>query len=91
MSYKLKRTSLFKKDYKRMKKRGRDMEKLDEVVTMLLNGTPLPWKYQDHALSGDYVGFRECHVQSDWLLLYYIDEGQIVLVCSRTGTHSDLF
>ena len=91
MKYKLKLTSLFKKDYKRMKKRGRDMEKLDEVVTMLLNGTPLPWKYQDHALSGDYVGFRECHVQSDWLLLYYIDEGQIVLVCSRTGTHSDIF
>ena len=91
MKYKLKMTSLFKKDYKRMKKRGRDMEKLDEVVTMLQNGTPLPWKYQDHALSGDYVGFRECHVQSDWLLLYYIDEGQIVLVCSRTGTHSDIF
>ena len=91
MKYKLKLTSLFKKDYKRMKKRGRDMAKLDEVVTMLLNGTPLPWKYQDHALSGDYIGFRECHVQSDWLLLYYVDEGQVVLVCSRTGTHSDIF
>ena len=47
--------------------------------------------YRDHALSGDYIGFRECHIQSDWLLLYYIDEEQIVLVCSRTGTHSDIF
>ena len=91
MKYKLKLTSLFKKDVKRMKKRGRDMRKLNEVVTLLQNGTPLPWEFRDHALSGDYIGFRECHIQSDWLLLYYIDEEQIVLVCSRTGTHSDIF
>jgi len=91
MKYKLKLTSLFKKDIKRMKKRGRDMRKLNEVVTMLQNGTPLSWEFRDHALSGDYSGFRECHIQSDWLLLYYIDEEQIVLVCSRTGTHSDIF
>ena len=91
MKYKLKLTSLFKKDVKRMKKRGRDMRKLAEVVTMLQNGTPLSWEFRDHALSGDYSGFRECHIQSDWLLLYYIDEEQIVLVCSRTGTHSDIF
>ena len=91
MKYKLKLTSLFKKDVKRMKKRGRDMEKLNEVVTLLQNGTPLPWEFRDHALSGDYIGFRECHIQSDWLLLYYIDKEQIVLVCSRTGTHSDIF
>ena len=91
MKYKLKLTSLFKKDVKRMKKRGRDMRKLNEVVTMLQNGTPLPWEFRDHALSGDYIGFRECHIQSDWLLLYYIDKEQIVLVCSRTGTHSDIF
>ena len=91
MKYKLKITSLFKKDVKRMKKRGRDMRKLDEVVTMLQSGLPLSWEFRDHALSGDYSGFRECHIQSDWLLLYYIDEEQIVLVCSRTGTHSDIF
>jgi mRNA interferase YafQ len=91
MKYKLKLTSLFKKDVKRMKKRGRDMKKLDEVVTMLQSGTPLSWEFRDHALSGDYSGFRECHIQSDWLLVYYIDEEQIVLVCSRTGTHSDIF
>ena len=91
MSYKLKRTSLFKKDYKRMKKRGRDMSKLDEIVTLLLNKAPLPWECRDPALSGDYIGFRECHIQPDWLLVYYKDEKQIVLVCSRTGTHSDIF
>ena len=91
MKYKLKLTSLFKKDVKRMMKRGRDMKKLDEVVTMLQSGTPLSWEFRDHALSGDYSGFRECHIQSDWLLVYYIDEEQIVLVCSRTGTHSDIF
>ena len=91
MKYKLKLTSLFKKDVKRMKKRGRDMKKLDEVVNMLQSGTPLSWEFRDHALSGDYSGFRECHIQSDWILLYYFDEEQIVLVCSRTGTHSDIF
>ena len=91
MKYKLKLTTLFKKDMKRMKKRGRDMRKLDEIVNMLQSGEPLPWEFRDHALSGDYIGFRECHIQSDWLLLYYIDEEQIVLVCSRTGTHSDIF
>ena len=91
MKYEIKLTALFKKDYKRMKKRGKDMRKLNEVVTRLQNGMALPWECHDHALSGDYSGFRECHVQPDWLLVYYFDHEQIILVCSRTGTHSDIF
>ena len=91
MKYKLKLTSLFKKDVKRMKKRGRDMRKLDEVVTMLQNGTPLSWEFRDHALSGDYSGFRECHIKADWVLVYRKNAELLTLTLLRTGTHSDIF
>lgn len=84
-------TAQFRKDYKRAKKRGYDMALLEEVLTQLLAESPLDAKYRDHDLSGNYAGFRECHIQSDWLLVYAIDHGRLALVASRTGTHADLF
>ena len=87
----LKTTTSFRKDYKRMKKQGRDMSLLQKVIEKLLAENVLDKKYGDHALTGKYVGFRECHIQPDWLLIYSVDDGQLILTASRTGTHSDLF
>ena len=83
--------SAFKKDYKRIKKRGYDTRLLGEVVGLLADGQPLPREYRDHALSGDYSGCRECHITPDWLLVYEVVERELVLYLMRTGTHSDLF
>jgi len=73
------------------KKRGYDLDKLKTVIKLLADGTPLDSKYRDHLLTGNYGGYRECHIQPDWLLVYQINEGKLVLFLSRTGTHSDLF
>ena len=81
----------FRKDLKLAKKRGLDLDLLDKVVTTLATTQVLDEKYCDHPLSGDYAGFRECHIQSDWLLVYRIDYEEVFLMLSRTGTHSDLF
>jgi mRNA interferase YafQ len=67
------------------------MTLLDLVIQALLEQKPLEPKHRDHPLSGTYSGFRECHVQPDWLLIYAIDDTQLILTASRTGTHSDLF
>ncbi len=74
-----------------MKKRGLDMSELETVIDTLLAEKPLDEKYRDHDLHGQYEGYRECHIQPDWLLIYIIDKGQAVLVATRTGSHSDLF
>ncbi len=74
-----------------MKKRGMDMSELETVIDTLLAEKNLDEKYRDHDLHGQYEGYRECHIQSDWLLIYIIDKGQAVLVATRTGSHSDLF
>ena len=84
-------TARFKKDYKLMLKRGMKPKLLEEVIEMLRCRQPLPPKYQDHILSGDYLGFRECHIMPDWLLIYRIEEERLLLTLVRTGTHSDLF
>ncbi len=84
-------TTQFRKDLKRIRKRGYDLSKLDTVIQTLLKEEPLAEKYRDHALTGDYSGFRECHVEPDWLLIYAVDQGQMILTASRTGTHSDFF
>jgi mRNA interferase YafQ len=84
-------TSKYRKERKLAERRGRDMSLLDMVIQTLLEENPLDLKHRDHPLSGDYTGFRECHVQPDWLLIYTVDKGQLVLTASRTGTHSDLF
>lgn len=84
-------TSKFKKDYKAIIKRNLDINLLDEVIRILARGDVLPQQYNDHSLSGNWKGFRECHIAPDWLLIYSIEENNLVLVLSRTGTHSDLF
>lgn len=81
----------FKKDYKRAVKRGLDLSKLKTVLDALCGEEKLPERFRDHALAGRYFGFRECHIQPDWLLIYAIDNEKLILVASRTGTHSDLF
>jgi mRNA interferase YafQ len=81
----------FKKDYKLMKKRGKDLAKLKYVVNELANQRPLDEKYRDHELTGNYRNFRECHIEPDWLLIYRIEKGELTLALVRTGTHSDLF
>lgn len=84
-------TSKFRKDYKRIKKRGLDIYLLKEVLDKLCARKTLDLKYKDHALSGPYQGFRECHIQPDWLLIYAVNEDELILVASRTGSHADLF
>ena len=84
-------TSKFKKDYKLIKKRGMNINLLKEIVDKLANNIPLEEKYKDHELTGNYRGFRECHIQPDWLLIYLIENNKLTLTLSRTGTHSDLF
>ncbi|WIW70905.1 type II toxin-antitoxin system RelE/ParE family toxin [Anaerosinus gibii] len=88
---KLQFSSKYKKDYKLIKKRGYDESKLIEVIKILQQEKTLDVKYKDHALIGDYEGYRECHIESDWLLIYKIENKRLILVLSRTGTHSDLF
>ena len=81
----------FKKDLKLIAKRGYDLNLLDSVVEKLASKLPLEEKHRDHSLTGNYVGFRECHILPDWLLVYRVDETEVILFLSRTGTHSDLF
>ena len=81
----------FKKDFKRIVKRGYDIRLLEEVIEILANGNELPKKYKDHNLIGDYFDCRECHITPDWLLIYKIDGNELILYLTRTGTHSDLF
>lgn len=81
----------FKKDLKLAKKRGCKIERLREVIHILAQERKLDEKYRDHELAGDYRGFRECHVEPDWLLIYRIEQDALELFLFRTGTHSDLF
>lgn len=83
-------TTAFSKDLKRIKKRGYDLSLMSEVVNRLQEGKPLPEKYKDHALTGNWKGFRDCHIQPDWILVYRVHQDKLLLVLSRTGTHSDL-
>ena len=83
--------TLVKKDFKRIKKRGYDISRLEKIVELLANEVPLPEQFKDHNLSGNYNGFRECHIAPDWLLIYQVNNNELVLVLSRTGSHSDLF
>ncbi|MGN0311422.1 MAG: type II toxin-antitoxin system YafQ family toxin [Lachnospiraceae bacterium] len=81
----------FKRDLKSARKRGFDLTELSPIVNMLAEQKTLAPKYHDHKLSGNYDGFRECHIKPDWLLIYRIDEDELELFLFRTGTHSDLF
>lgn len=82
-------TTQFRRDIKRMKKRGYDMQKLHTLIEILVQGMPLASKYQDHALTGKWSDHRDCHIMPDWLLIYRLRSAELILV--RTGTHSDLF
>lgn len=82
-------TGQFKKDYKLTMKRGLDIFLIDSIIQDLINEKPLQEKQKDHALSGDYKGYRECHIKPDWLLIYQVGNG--VIVFERTGSHTDLF
>ena len=81
----------FKKDLKLAKKRGLNLDILEDIVNKLAMREKLPDKNRDHGLTGDYIGFRECNVAPDWLLVYRVEEDELELFLFRTGTHSDLF
>ena len=83
------RSTAFKKDVKRGEKRGKDMAKLKAVILLLLGDGPLPPGLRDHPLRGVWIGYRDLHIEGDWLLLYRMSEAELLL--ARTGTHSDLF
>jgi mRNA interferase YafQ len=83
----------FKKDYKLMMKQGKDITVLDYVIEELAVPNPLPENYQDHPLRGEYSGYRDCHIEFDWLLIYgyeMLDDGETQLLLVRTGSHSDI-
>jgi mRNA interferase YafQ len=85
----IQRTSQFKKDVRRMEKRGKDLSKLKGVLQTSVSGEELAAQFRDHVLVGQYKGTRECHIEPDWLLIYELTESELVLI--RTGSHSDLF
>ncbi len=85
----IKVTNQFKKDIKLAKKRNNDLNLLKEVIDLLAKGEKLPLKYRDHSLKGNYVNYRECHIQPDFLLIYHLTNIELQLI--RVGTRSDLF
>ena len=91
MKYTVRQTKKFRRELKKMLKRGADRTKFSVVVKMLAAGETLPPQYHDHALVGDLEGMRDCHITPDWLLLYRIENDVLVLTLTRTGSHADLF
>ena len=91
MNYQIVWTNRFKKDYQLAVKRKQNINLLDDIIRMLAHGKTLPLKCKDHELSGNWAGFRECHIMPDWLLIYRIENDVLVLTLARTGSHSDLF
>lgn len=91
MKYTLKPTTQFKRDLKKAQKQNKNLDLLNKVLQQLADGIPLPEKNRDHALTGNYAGGRECHIQPDWLLIYEIAEDTLFLYLTRTGSHSELF
>lgn len=91
MKYSVRPTSRFQKDLKRVQKRGYNLELLTVIIKKLASGESLDAANHDHPLSGSFAGCRECHITPDWLLVYEISAGELILYLTRTGTHSDLF
>jgi mRNA interferase YafQ len=83
------RSGQFRRDVKRLKRRGKDTSKLRALILLLLAGAPLPERYRDHPLRGNWKGYRDVHVEPDWLLIYRVAGDELHLV--RTGSHADLF
>jgi mRNA interferase YafQ len=86
---KITQTTQFAKDLKLQRKRGKDIQKMKDLVGLLLSDSPLPAKNRDHALIGNWAGWRDCHLEPDWLLIYKRTPDELIL--GRTGTHADLF
>lgn len=84
-------TNQFKKDYKQALKRHLNIDLLDDIIRKLASNESLPDKNKDYFLAGNWSGYRECHIQPDWLLIYRIEDDMLILTLARTGTHSDLF
>ena len=84
-------TKSFKRDYKLSKKQGKNFKKFEKIYDILLSGEKLDQKYKDHLLTGNYIPCRECHIEPDWLLVYYIDEEEQIIYFVRLGSHSKLF
>jgi mRNA interferase YafQ len=82
-------TAQFERDLRLLQRRGKDIEKLKQVLTALINEEPLAERYRDHPLKGNFKNRRECHLEPDWLLIYKLNDDEIIF--ERTGTHSDLF
>ena len=91
MRLNLKPTSAFRRDVKKIAKRGYDITKLNKIIDKLASDTPLQAKNRDHQLAGNFAGTRKCHIAPDWLLIYEIDREAEILYLVRTGSHSDLF
>lgn len=91
MKYAVTQTSQFKRELKRAVRRGCNLAQLKSIVQQLAEGQSLSAQYRDHALSGKFSGFRECHINPDWLLIYLIEDKTLTLTLTRTGSHSDLF
>lgn len=89
--YSIEYSGQFKKSFKLCKKRGYPLELLQEVISILAEKGELPSKYKPHILSGNYAGIWECHIKSDWLLLWKQNNERLTLLFLETGTHSDLF
>ena len=91
MMFNIRASNRFKRDLKAARKRGLDLELLRTAVNLLASGEKLDPSYRDHDLTGNFAGFRECHIEPDWLLIYRIEQDELELFLFRTGTHSDLF
>ena len=89
--YDVRRSGRFRRDVRLCEKRGKDMRKFNEVHRLLINGSSLPPKNRDHLLQGDWKGYRECHIDPDWLLIYRVSQKENVIEYMRMGTHFDLF
>lgn len=83
-------SSRFKKDYRLAKKRNMKIELLDEIINCLAEDKPLPYNSKDHALTGNWAGFRECHIKDDWILVYQLSNGSLILTLMATGKHSEV-
>lgn len=93
IKYNIKRSNNFKKQYKKVLKKGKDVSKLEKVIEALASGEQLDKKYKDYNLNDNkyYRGCRECHIEPDWLLVYKIKNDELILFLVETGSHSDLF
>ena len=89
--YNIEFTNKMKRDVKRVEKRGKNMTKLSDVLKIIVGGNQLPIRYKDHQLTGNMKNYRECHIESDWLLIYKIDSNKLIFYATGTGTHSELF